>query len=220
MKILVIAPHPDDEVLGCGGTIIKYKKRGDEIYLCLVTKMYVTPEWSKEYIKKREKQAQIAIKKLGVKKTLFLNLPIVKLDTVPQKKINDLLSKIVTKVNPDIVFIPHQGDVNIDHRLVFASSLVALRPKPGSRIKKILSYEILSATEWGSHFGGFLPDVYEDITKEIKEKIEVMKIYKVELKKFPHPRSIEAIEILAKKRGSEAGVQAAEAFMLLREIIK
>ncbi len=220
MKILVIAPHPDDEVLGCGGTLIKYKKRGGEIYLCIVTKMYTTPEWKREYIKEREKQTKKAIEKLGVKKTFFLNLPIVKLDTVPQKKINDLLSKIVTEVNPDIVFIPHMGDVNIDHRLVFASSLVALRPKPGSKVKKILSYETLSATEWGSHFAVFQPNVYEDITEEIKEKIELMKIYRGELKEFPHPRSIKAIEILAKKRGSEVGVLAAESFMLLKEILK
>ena len=220
MKILIIAPHPDDEVLGCGGTIIKHRKKGDEIYLCIATKMYVTKEWKKEYIEERKKQMNLAIKKLGVKKTFFLDLPIVKLDTVPQKEINDLLSEIVSNVEPDVVFIPHQGDINIDHRLIFASSLVALKPKPDDKPMRILSYETLSSTECGSHFVFFQPNVYEDITGEIEEKIDVMKIYSVELKKFPHPRSIEAIEVLAKKRGSECGLLAAEAFMLLREVLK
>lgn len=218
MKILVIAPHPDDEILGCGGVIVKYSKKGDDIYLCIVTKAY-TPDWTEEFLKNRPKEIAEASKVLGIKKTYFLDFPTVKLDTIPQKELNDKLSKIINEVKPEIVFTCHMGDLNRDHRLVFEATLVATRPNSEHKIKKILSYETPSETEWGRQFKEFSPNVYEDISEEIEAKIEAMKIYKSELKEFPHPRSIEGIEVLAKKRGSEAGKNFAEAFILIREII-
>lgn len=121
-------------------------------------------------------------------------------------------------MQPDIVYLPHRGDLNKDHRLVFEAALVALRPV-GRKIKKILSYEVLSESEWGQSIEPFLPNIYVDISETFKKKITAMKAYKSELKQPPHPRSLEVIEVLAKKRGSEIKVGLAEAFMLIREVI-
>jgi LmbE family N-acetylglucosaminyl deacetylase len=131
MKILVIAPHPDDEVLGCGGTIAKYAKKGENVYLCIVTKAYA-PEWSEEFLKNRPKEIKKANKILGIKKTYFLGVPTVKLDTIPQKELNEAILRVLNKIKPEIVYLPHMGDLNKDHRLVFQAAMVALRPKPRS----------------------------------------------------------------------------------------
>lgn len=218
-KILVIAPHPDDEVLGVGGAIAKHAKKGDEVYLCVVTKAY-TPDWSEEFLKNRQKEIKKANKILGVKNTYFLDFPTVKLDTVPQKELSEAISNVVNKVRPAVVYIPHRGDVNKDHRLVFETAVVALRPKPRSVVRKVLSYETLSETEWAAPptEDVFAPNVYVDISDTLKTKLNAMSAYKSELKKYPHPRSLEGITALANKRGIEAGLKAAEAFMLVREI--
>ncbi len=215
-KVLVISPHPDDEVLGVGGTIAKHVKKGDEVFLCIVTKAY-TPDWTEEFIKNRPKEVKRANDILGIKKTYFLDYPSVKLDTIPQKDLNEAISKVVKEVKPGVVYIPHQGDLNKDHRLVFESSLVVLRPIDSS-VKKILAYETLSETEWGQAIKPFVPNVYVDVSETLEKKIEAMKVYSSEIKAGFHPRSLEAIEILARKRGYEAGVKFAESFMLIREI--
>lgn len=218
MRILVIAPHPDDEVLGCGATIAKYTKRGDEVYLCIVTKAY-TPDWSEEFLENRPQEIKESNRILGIKKTYFLDFLTVKLDTIPQKELNDSISKVVTEVKPEIVYIPHQGDLSRDHRLVFEAALVVTRPDNNNSVKKLLSYETLSETEWGRGFKEFVPNIYEDISsEEIKIKLEAMKAYGSEIKKRPHPRSLEMVKVLAEKRGSEAGTGFAEAFILIREI--
>lgn len=219
MKVLVIAPHPDDEVLGCGGAIVKHVSEGDEVYLCVVTKAY-PPDWPEDEIKERRDEVVRANKILGTKKTYFLDLPTVKLDTIPQKELNEAIAKVVNKLRPEIVYIPHGGDVNNDHRLVFEAAMVAIRPKPALAIKKVLCYETLSETEWAAPLAenAFMPNVYVDISGVLATKLKAMSEYKSELKEFPHPRSLEAISALAKVRGATTGVEAAEAFMLMREI--
>lgn len=218
MKILVIAPHPDDEVLGCGGTIAKHAKLGCEVSLCIVTEAY-TPDWSKKFIKERPEEIKKAVKLLGIEKTYFLGLPTVKLDTVPLKDLNQAILKVIKQVKPQIVYLPHGGDVNKDHRLVFEAGLVALRPSNKTAVKKILCYEVLSETAEGRNIKEFAPNVYENINNEFKKKVAAMKAYKSEIKKFPHARSLAMIAVLAKSRGSEAGFKFAEAFMMIREII-
>jgi len=217
MKILIIAPHPDDEVLGCGGAIAKHAKSGDEVHLCIVTKGY-TPDWPEEILKEDAKQVEAAGRILGIKETHFLGFPAVKLDTVPQKELNDSLIKIVEKIRPDVAYIPHRGDLNMDHRIVFDVSLVALRPI-GHKVKRILSYETLSETEWGRPIEQFVPNYFIDITETFGLKIEAMKAYATELKEQPHPRSLESIEAMCRKRGSEISVKYAESFFLIREIV-
>jgi LmbE family N-acetylglucosaminyl deacetylase len=214
-KILVIAPHPDDEVLGCGGTIAKYANNGDEVHLCIATKAYV-PDWSEETIINDAKEIADSTKILGVKETYVLNFPVVKLDTIPQKDINHAISKIIKEIDPDVVFVPFKGDLNNDHKIIFESCLVALRPMD-NRNRKILVYETLSETEWG-YAEQFVPNFYVDISETLNKKIDAMKAYAKEIKEYPHPRSIEIIEALAKKRGSEVCLKYAEAFCLIREV--
>lgn len=218
MKILIIAPHLDDEVLGCGGTIVKHSKRGDEVYLCIVTKAY-TPDWSEEYLEKRKKELEATNGILGIKKTYSLGFPTVKLDTISQKELIRAIVEVINKVGPEVVYFPHGGDVNKDHRLVFEATLVATRPAVDSSIKKLLCYETLSETEWGRGFSDFIPNLYEDIDKEFETKLKAMNVYQSEVREFPHPRSLKGISVLAEKRGSEAGLLKAEAFVLIRQIL-
>ncbi len=223
MRILVIAPHPDDEVLGCGGTIQKYINNGDEVFLCIVTKAYA-PDWSDDFIANRGKEIKCAEGILGINGIVFLDLPTVKLDTIPQKKLNDLMSDCINDIGPEVVFVPFYGDINKDHKLVCEATLVAARPKPGSLIKKVYCYEVLSETEWAKPAQKiedvFIPNYYEDISEFLDGKLKAMGCYKSELKDYPHPRSLEGIRILAQKRGTECGAMAAEAFMLIREVVK
>lgn len=220
MKVLVIAPHPDDEVLGCGGTIKKHIQAGDEVYLCVVTKSY-TPDWTQEYILQETSELKDASKFLGIKETFLLDLPAVKLDMVGQKKLNDLLLGVAEKVKPEVLYIPFYGDINKDHQFISEACLVVARPKPEAFIKKVLAYEILSETEWGPPaLKDFVPNLYVDVSSTIKDKLKAMSCYKNQLLPYPHPRSLEGIEILARKRGMEAGLHYAESFMVLREIEK
>jgi len=219
LKVLVIAPHPDDEVLGCGGTIAKHISRGDEVYLCIVTKAY-PPEWPEGEIKKRKAEVLRVNKILGIRKTNFLDFPTAKLDTIPQKELIDSITRVVDEMKPEVIYIPHKGDVNQDHRLIFEATMVAARSKPGSIVKKVLAYETLSETEWAAPFieNAFCPNLYVDISGTLEIKLKAMSEYKLELKDFPHPRSLEAISALARIRGTSIGVTAAEAFVVVREI--
>lgn len=217
-KVLVIAPYPDDEVLGCGGRIAKHVSMGDEVYLCIVTKAY-PPEWSEDEIKRRKEEVLRANEILSIRKVHFLDFPTVRLDTIPHKDLDEAITRVANEVQPEVVYITHRGDVNKDHRLVFDAAMVAVKPKPGSVIKKVLSYETLSETEWAAPFveNAFVPNVYVDISQMLQLKLRAMSEYKSELKEFPHPRSLEAITALAKLRGSAVGLKGAEAFMLIRE---
>lgn len=214
-KILVIAPHPDDEVLGCGGTIKKYTKDGNEAFLCIITKAY-TPDWTEKYLKDKVMEIKKSNAVLGFKKTYFLGLPTVKLDTIPQKELNDRISNVIKEIDPDILYIPYIGDLNQDHRLVFEACLVSARPFK-NKIKKILAYETPSGEAWGVNH--FVPTSYTDIAETLGDKQKAMACYKSELREYPHPRSSEGITVSAKKRGTESGLEAAEAFMVIREIL-
>ncbi len=219
MKVLVIAPHPDDEVLGCGGAIARHVREGAEVYLCVVTKAY-PPQWSESLVEEKKQEVLRANQILNIRETFFLDFPTVKLDTVPQKELNDSIARVVNEVKPEVAYIPHKGDLNKDHRLVFEASMVALRPLSGSTVSKMLCYETLSETEWGSPEteSVFIPNVYINITDTLETKLKAMSAYASELKDYPHPRSLDMLKVLAQKRGAEAGLAAAEAFMLVREI--
>ena len=214
MRTLVIAPHPDDEVLGCGGTISKLSE-SCKVDLCIVTSTY-SPKWSDEFREKRREEINESADVLGVEDIFRLDLPTVKLDDVSQKKINDKISEVIEEQNPERVFIPHHSDLHKDHRIIHESALVACRPQSG--VKKVLAYETLSETEWGTDREGFKPNLYMDIEKKLEDKLEAMSAYESEVKDPPHPRNKDTIEALAKKRGSEAHLKSAEAFEIVREI--
>lgn len=216
MRILVVAPHPDDEVLGVGGTIAKYVSEGHEVYVCIVTSVK-DPLLFKEI----RLETSNAHKLLSIKETIFLDFPVVGLREMPNAKLNEKLLEVVNKIKPNIAFIPHKGDMHIDHGEVANSAMVALRPINNPQLKAIYTYETLSETEWNipTVDNAFIPNVWSDISKTIEIKIQAMELFKSQLKEFPHPRSSKAIESLSQYRGSTICVNNAECFMLVRNII-
>lgn len=219
MRVLVIAPHPDDEVLGVGGTILKRARAGDEVYVCIVTKALDTM-FPKELIEQGRQECRKADAILGVKETIFLDYPAVMLETVPRYEFNGKFCEIVQSIRPEEVYIPHRGDMQIDHQLVVDAAMVAVRPKYEHTVKRVCAYETLSETGWNipNVVNDFIPTVYEDISDTLNAKIDAMNVFQSQLAPFPAARSIGAIEALAKYRGATVSMNAAEAFTLIREI--
>jgi len=211
MNILVIVAHPDDEVLGMGATIFKLSKK-NKIHLCVVSEGVSAQYSDEKMIKIRKDQCIKAGKILGILDFKFLNFPDQKLLEIPHLEINIEIEKIIRKWKPKIVYTSPYHDLNSDHKRVFESTLTASRPSSNS-VKKLLCYELPGFVK-----EPFRPNTYVDITKEITKKIESFKIYKNEVMKFPHPRSIKAIENLAIQRGIECGLRKAEAFQLIKSI--
>jgi LmbE family N-acetylglucosaminyl deacetylase len=209
MKILVIAPHPDDEVLGMGGTIKKLSKK-NKIILCVVSEGATAQYKDKKMIKVRRDSCKKTAKILGISQTIFLDYPDMRLN-LSHLDINKKLEEIIEKYRPEIVYTAPKNDLNLDHQIVFNSTLVACRPKSG--VKQILCYEIQGNTKVP-----FAPNVFENIEKEFPYKIKGFKMYKSEIEEFPNPRSITAIENLAIQRGVESGTKKAEAFELIRVV--
>jgi len=200
--------------LGVGGTIAKYLEEGNQVFVCEVT--------SGTMYKTLQNEALEAHKLLGIKETFFLNLPVVQLRNLNQGDINSAIDGIVKKVNPDIAYIPHHGDMHIDHEETAKAAMVALRPVSCTNLKAIYAYETLSETEWNipSVDNVFVPNVWVDISETIEDKIMAMNCYKSQIKEFPNPRSEKAIRALSEYRGSTVCVHNAECFMLIREIHK
>jgi LmbE family N-acetylglucosaminyl deacetylase len=219
MKVLVFAPHPDDEVLGVGGTMAKRAANGDEVYVCVVTKG-TEPLWREEAVLRIQQQCREADKLLGVVNTEFLNFPAVMLETVPRYELNGKISDVVQRIKPDEVYIPHRGDMQLDHKMIVDACMVALRPKYDHVVRRIYAYETLSETGWDipNTVNEFIPTVYEDISESIEIKLEAMKVFSSQVGTFPDARSIRALECLARVRGANVNCNAAEAFCLIREI--
>jgi LmbE family N-acetylglucosaminyl deacetylase len=220
MRMLVVAPHADDEVLGVGGTIAKYIDKGYEVYVCVVTSGHPSM-FPEDLLKKLRSEALNAHKFLGIKDTFFLDFPAVMLNEIPVHEVNIKVLDVINEVQPDIVFIPHYGDMHLDHYIVSQTAMVGLRPIREHKVLEIYSYETLSETEWNIPHtsNAFLPNTWIDISDYLDRKLEAMSIYSTQVKEFPHPRSLEAIKALAKLRGSTIGVSAAEAFSLIRRIV-
>ncbi len=218
MNILVIAPHPDDEVLGCGGAIIKHTKNNDNVYLCIMTKGDVKYYGEQTLQEKRQEVLKVA-EFLSVKKVFFCDFIAANLDTYPQNQINQKLREIIQEVKPHTIYLPHEGDLHRDHQLTFQCALVASKPILSPFVKRIISYEALSETEQSSQYTNrFIPNYYINITEELEKKKQALSLYQSELRPYPHPRSPEAVEIKAKARGIEIGVEAAETFMIIKQI--
>lgn len=217
MNVLVIAPHPDDEILGCGGTIAKRVSEGHNVYVCVVTRG-CEPLFHDDGGEGRS-ECLNASRYLGVKENFFLDFPAAMLEEVPRYKLNDALLQVVQKVKPDEVYIPHRGDMQLDHKMVVDAAMVALRPKYEYIVKRIYAYETLSETGWDipNTVNVFLPTVYENISDTLERKLEAMKIYRSQLADFPAARSLGAIKALARYRGATVNMVAAEAFALIRE---
>ncbi len=221
MKTLIIAPHADDETLGLGGTLLKRSsKKGNKLYWLLITEPQ-SPDYSQKFINSRIKQIQKIKKIYNFEKTFNLNLKPGSLDKISKKKIVFEISKIIKLIKPDEIFTPHLGDVHSDHKIISSVISTCTKNFRFKSIKRIFAYETLSETNFNLiKKNVFFPNYYEDISKFMNKKIKALKIYKSEVKKFPFPRSIDAIKALAKVRGSEIGVSFAEAFEVLKIIKK
>lgn len=219
-KILIVAAHPDDEILGAGGTLLKHSMDGDKLYCLILGKgLGARGKASPAALKKQQRDASDAGKIIGFEKIFFSNMPDNSFDTVSLLSITKIVENHLSKIRPDIVYTHHGGDLNIDHRLAFQAVITASRPCNGDCPKAIYAFETLSSTEWQADSDQrFVPDVFVDIGKTIDKKIKAMEKYVSEIRKYPHPRSAEGIRTLARYRGMESGLEAAEAFCLVREI--
>lgn len=226
-KILVVAAHPDDEVLGCGGVIARYAASGAKIY-CLILgegaiARYSTREKADfEKPKILKKQAAEAGHILGMKKIFFSDFPDNSFDSVPILKIIKEIEKVKRAVRPDVIYTHHRGDLNVDHRVAYEAVLTASRPLKGETVREIYSFEVPSSTEWSGPGKdvAFMPDLYVDISATIKKKIKALRCYEKELRQYPHPRSIKGVELLAENRGLEAGLRLAESFETIRHVME
>jgi N-acetylglucosamine malate deacetylase 1 len=219
MKVLVIAPHPDDEVLGVGGTMARFASEGDEVYVVVVTKGF-PPDYPEDAYMLARQEAKAAHAVLGVKETIFLDFPAARLDTIPHRDLNAQLCEICRKVQPDKLFVPFVGDIHMDHQRVFLSSIVAARPNNSLAPKEVYAYETLSETNWNAPYlaPNFVPNVFIDISSHLETKLEAMQMYASQIQPFPSERSEEGLRALATLRGATVGRFAAEAFCLIRQI--
>ena len=219
-RILIIAAHPDDEILGCGGTILKLKKT-HQIKTIFLTNGVSSRTSSQNKIAIRKKECLSLFKHLKIDKPIFFNLPDNQLDKVPLLRIVKKIEVILKKYNPHTVFTHFENCLNVDHRIAYNATITACRPLKSISVKKILSFEILSSTDWSLfRKKQFQPNFFIDISKEIKGKISSLKFYKSEMRKYPHSRSIKSVESLARVRGVSSGCKFSEAFILVRNIEK
>lgn len=221
MDVLVIAPHPDDETLGCGGTLLKHIAAGDSVSWVIVTKAY-EPRWSADSIAERERQIENVSAAYGFAKRFRLSFPAARLDTVPLEDLMAAFNEIIAEAKPDWIYTVHTGDVHSDHRVVFDATTSAVKSfnSTDKGVSRLLSYETISSTDAAppAPTTVFLPNVYCDITPYLERKLEIMSLYEGEVHPYPLPRALESIRALARFRGATIAAEYAEAFMLLREL--
>jgi N-acetylglucosamine malate deacetylase 1 len=221
VRVLTVAAHPDDETLGAGGTMARLAALGHEVWVCILTDGVTARH---RHVELQKECALGAADVLGVAHVVFCGLPDQRLDTLALLDVITPIEKYVQELRPDVVLTHFKEDVNQDHRIAFQASLVATRPLEGSSVRRLLCYETASSTEWAPPFAGsvFSPNVFIDISSTLSRKLDAMRSYERtyagELRPYPHPRSYEALEAYARRYGAVAGVQAAEPFMLVRQV--
>lgn len=222
--VLVVAAHPDDEVLGCGGTIAKHVLAGDEVNVLILGTGIAARYKSQKAVPISElKKLRLSAKRsadiLCVKRLFFSDLPDNQFDTLPLLKIVKEIEQIKNKISPSIIYTHHIEDLNIDHCLTARAVITATRPQPTESVKAIYSFEVLSSTEWNFSYSEstFHPNVFIDISNTLDKKLKALAVYKSEFREYPYPRSFKGVEILAHLRGMTIGVDSAEAFTLVRE---
>lgn len=220
-KIVVVAPHPDDETLGCGGTLLRLKDEGNEIHWLIMTEMSEESGFTKERIRIRNEELKKVAEMYCFKDVHHLKFPALKLDTIPRNIIINAVHRVMDQISPDIGYLPSPTDIHSDHRIAFSAVTACLKWFRLPTIKRVLSYETLSVTDLSFHSPAksFFPNVYVNISETLEKKIEIMKLYENEISDFPFPRSSQAIRALAQMRGASSGFHAAEAFMLLKEFV-
>ena len=219
-KVLVVSAHPDDETIGCGGTIFKHKKNGDEIHWLIITNVDIQHGWEEEFVSERQKEISKVSKLFRFKTCTKLNFPTTRLNEIPERIIIQKISETFKKIKPAVLYLPNKSDIHSDHQIAFKLAFSASKNFRTPYVKKILMYECLSETEFAipASEAVFIPNYYSDISQFYNSKIKAMKIYASEVMDEPLPRSISTIEALARYRGSRIGCKYAEAFMQLLQI--
>jgi len=225
-RVLVVAAHPDDEVLGCGGTIARHADAGDQVQVLIVAEGATSRQQHRDRSQATDElsalaqAAQQAGAILGAQGVELLGLPDNRLDSLDRLDLIKQIEERIARHQPQVVYVHHSGDVNIDHRRLHEAVVTACRPIPGQPVRRLLSFEVASSTEWqppGSA-PAFQPNWFVDISAQWLRKREALEAYASEMRPWPHARSIEALEHLARWRGAQVGVEAAEAFCLLRQL--
>jgi LmbE family N-acetylglucosaminyl deacetylase len=225
--ILVLAAHPDDEVLGVGGTIAHHAAMRDTVHIVIaaqgVTARYEEPvgDAKKTEIDNLQTVARKAASILGATSVRFLGFPDNRCDSVDRLDLTKAVERVLRELGPDTVYVHHCGDVNIDHRRLHEAAFTACRPQPGNGVKRMLSFETPSSTEWAppGSLPQFHPTTYVDISAHWPKKLAALNAYQSEMRPWPHARSIAAVEHLGRWRGATVGLEMAEAFTLLREVV-
>jgi len=219
-NVLVVAPHPDDETLGCGGTLLKHVQRGDKIHWLIFTSISEDTGYSSEQVDKRNREITAVANAYGFASVQQLHLPTTRLDTLPLGDMIAQSSQIMSQIRPEILYLPFPGDVHSDHRIVYEVMMACTKQFRYPWIRRILAYETLSETDFDINpiHDHFRPNVFIDISDFLERKIEIMNIYHGEFQAFPFPRSEQAVRALAQVRGAAANCRACESFVLLKEI--
>ena len=223
-RILLIAAHPDDEVLGAGGTIAKMSADGMECHLLIVTdgssSQYRGSDNLSKIVAAKEKETYKCAEILGIKSIHYGGLPDMKLDTIPHVVINQAIESVINELRPNVVFTHFWGDVNLDHQNVYKSTLVAVRPVLGQVVKELYCYRVPSSTEWTPNKENtmFMPNYFVDIHNYAEQKYKAFACYATELRQYPHPRSVQYLRETDKAAGLRVGLPAAEEFVMLRKV--
>ena len=215
---MVVAPHPDDESLGCGGTLLRHRDAGDETHWLIATAMQPNGEFDAARIAAREQEIDQVAARYGFASVTRLDHPTAGLDIVPRAQLVGEFAETLASITPDTLYLPHRGDAHSDHRITFDAAAAAAKPFRAPYLARILSYEVASETDAApASSPRFDPAVFVDISHYLDDKVSVVEMYAGETGAFPFPRSARAIRALAQLRGSQSGYEAAEAYMLLRE---
>lgn len=218
-SILVVAVHPDDETLGCGGTLLRLKEQGADLHWMIVTSMNASEGYSPEVMAKRDKEIEEVSGMYGFKSVHSLGFPTTRLDEIPMSRLVSAMSKVFKEVQPNQVFLPFQHDVHSDHKTTFQAAFSCTKVFRYPSVRKVMMMETLSETDFANSSEGFIPNQFVDITRQYERKMKILNIYESEMKAHPFPRSEVALESLAHLRGAAAFCKYAEAFMLIKEII-
>ncbi|MGF1609147.1 MAG: PIG-L deacetylase family protein [Kiloniellales bacterium] len=226
-RVLVVAAHPDDEVLGCGGTSARHAAAGDDVHVLVLAEGATSRDLARQATERSAEisalrdAAAAAAETLGTRAPRFAGLPDNRLDGHDLLDVVKIVEAVVADLRPSIVYCHHGGDLNVDHRIVHQAVVTACRPLPGAPVRRLLAFETPSSTEWSTTATGpaFRPACFVDISRHLDRKLAALRCYAAEMRAFPHARSLEAVEALARVRGAAAGVAAAEAFEPVRELI-
>jgi len=225
-SVLIVAAHPDDEVLGCGGSIARHADSGDKVHVLIVAEGATSRQTTRDrddatdellILANASKQAASI---LGAESVELLDLPDNRLDSIDRLDIIKIIESRINTYKPECVYVHHIGDVNIDHRRLHEAVITACRPVPENTVKRLISYEVVSSTEWQTPGSArtFQPNWFVNISDQLERKVKALEVYSSEMREWPHARSIESVLHLAHWRGAQVGIDAAEAFCLLRNI--